>query len=453
MMGIRPGARLSVECHDLDREGAGVAQADGLCIHAPGLLPGEHALIAIDHLSPHRPDAWGVVGRIEKAAAERVPPACPAYGACGGCVLEHLAYPAQVAWKSNRVRAELTRRPALVGTRLSGCVPSPRSLGYRNKSKLVYGTLPSGRRVLGAFAPRSHRLIDLSGCQVVEPPLDRVAGTLLTLLAAGVEPFDERTRQGRLRYVILRSNYAGRVLAVLVTPDAAFPEGAALARALLAARPEVVGVVHNLNPSRSGSLLGQEERPLAGENVLEERVLATRLLLSGGAFFQVNRQIAELLYEGVARAAALSGSERVVDCYSGVGGIALTLAPRAGEVLGIEVHPGAVANAVAAAAAQGLPARFVSGDVAERLRELVAAEVVVLNPPQQGCANAVLDEVVRLGPGTILYVSCSLETLLRDLETLVLAGYGVESITPYDMLPQTPHIEALAVLRRRERGR
>jgi len=252
---------------------------------------------------------------------------------------------------------------------------------------------------------------------------------------------------GDLRYVILRVNHRGDVLATLVTAGRAWPQGAVVAAALRAARPEVTGVVHNVNPSRGNVIYGAEETTLAGEPTLQDQAGDVRVRLSSRSFFQDNREVAALAYRAIAAAVAPTGTDRVVDAYAGVGGIALTLARAAREVVGIEEHEGAVDDAVASAALNGIGnARFVAGDVADRLRDIDRADVVVLNPPRKGCDAAVLDQVARLAPRRIAYLSCEPRTLARDLGHLARRGRRASSLTPFDMLPHTPHIEVLAIV-------
>ncbi len=238
----------------------------------------------------------------------------------------------------------------------------------------------------------------------------------------------------------------------LVTARRRWPAGRrAWPPSLCAARPEVSGVVQNVNPSRGNAIYGPEDHLLSGEATLEDNIGGVRLRLSPRAFLQANRDVAALAYRAIADAARLTGRETIVDAYAGVGGIALTLAPRARAVVGIEEHAAAVDDATASAARNQAPhARFVAGDAAQSLRELTAtglrADVVVLNPPRKGCAPAVLTEVVQLAPRTIAYLSCDPETLTRDLGGLARHGYLTASLTPFDMLPHTPHIEVLAVM-------
>jgi 23S rRNA (uracil1939-C5)-methyltransferase len=445
---VRKGDRLQLLLTALDDEAAGVAMRDGTRVHVAGALDGEEVEAVVAHISPHRPDAWATLEKIARPGPDRVAPVCRAYGQCGGCPLEHMAYARQLQWKTEELRRVLARFPSLAQVPVGECVPSPRPLGYRNKSKLVYSHDAAGQPLLGAFAPRSHRVVDLAGCRVAEPPLDDVAMLVRDECARRrIEPYDERTGVGLLRYAILRVSDARQVLLTLVTAAREFPDGEALAQALVQARPDIVGVVQNINPARGNALYGRDEQLLAGRGWLEDRVGTVHLRLSATAFFQVNRDIAARIYGDIASAAMLSGHERVVDAYCGVGGIALTLAPRAGEVIGVEEHAGAVADAQAAAQLNhATRARFTVGDAAQTLAGIDGADVVVLNPPRRGCAPEVLAAVARLSPRLIAYVSCAPDTLARDLAILDDKGYVTGAVTPYDMLPQTPHVEALALI-------
>ncbi|MDB4965058.1 MAG: methyltransferase [Myxococcales bacterium] len=423
-----------------------MAMLEGVRVHVAGALPDEEIDATVAHMSPHRPDVWAVLAAIAVPSPSRVAPVCPAYGACGGCVLEHMSYARQLEWKQAHVEAALAA--AHVEAAVAACVPSPRPLGYRNKSKLVFAVDDLGHPILGAYAPRSHRVIDLSGCRVAEAPLDEVATALRELLLRhGVRAYDERTGEGLLRYAILRVSHLGQVLVTLVTAGEPFPDGEALADELRHTRPEVIGVVQNINRTRGNTLYGDEERSLSGELHLTDRVGAVQLRLSSTAFFQVNRDVAARIYADLTEAAALTGQERVVDAYAGVGGIALTLARGAAEVIGIEEHPRAVADAQASALLNhAVRARFVVGDVEQTLAGLGAADVVVLNPPRRGCAPKVLQAVAAMKPRLVAYVSCAPDTLARDLVILRQLGLRTHSVVPYDMLPQTPHVESLAVL-------
>jgi 23S rRNA (uracil1939-C5)-methyltransferase len=338
-------------------------------------------------------------------------------------------------------------------------VPSPRPLEYRNQGKYACGRAGDGRLAIGAYAPRSHALVDLAGCRVLEPPLDAVAATVQRALAdAGLEPYEEAEARGLLRHVVLRSNAAGEILVAIVTSSrperTTDPRLVAVATRLVAdGRGVVVGVVESLNPARGNAIFGADERVLAGVGHLDDELLGVRLRLRAPAFFQVNRHVAALAYARIRDAvAALVGSagglDTIVDAYAGVGGIGLPLAPYARRVILVEDNAAATAAAREAATRNGLHrVDVVTADAADALGSLDAAEVVILNPPRGGCAGRALRATARLRPRLVVYLSCNPTTLARDLALLAGLGLVCTEVTPLDMHPHTPHVEALALLR------
>jgi 23S rRNA (uracil1939-C5)-methyltransferase len=480
---------LVLACDRLDHDGAGVADvrtdAGLFRLRVAGALPGDRMRARVAHVSPHArelgQDAWADLEELTSASPERVVPPCPVHRRCGGCPLAAWAYPAQVKWKRELVaeamaaHEELSRgEPAgfasgvpsreglgtlpgfpcqLARVPVADCVPSPRPFGYRGNAKYVFGHDRDGRLVLGAYAPRSHEIVDMSGCPIGEPALAEVAAALLTLLARHVvAPFDEIRRTGLLRYVVLRANAEGKVLVALVTGRESWPGAESLARELAASCPAVLGVVHNINSAGGNALWGEAEHLLSGSATIEDTIGPARVRLGPRSFAQANRLVAGRSYHDIMAAAARLGSiDRAVDAYAGAGGIALSLAPLAREVVAIEENPAACATAQAFLAERGpgdpgARVRFVTGDVADHLGRVSAADLLVLNPPRKGCAPAVIAEVARLRPRLVAYLSCNPASLARDLAALARLGLHTVSITPYDMLPHTPHVEALALL-------
>jgi 23S rRNA (uracil1939-C5)-methyltransferase len=442
------GAEVALSCRHLDEQGAGVGEAGGFQVHVAGALPGETVTAAVEHVSPHGDRAWARLLVVQTPSPERVPPVCPGYGRCGGCPLQHLAYPAQVRWKGERVREVVAGEPALAGVAVAACAPSPRVLGYRNQGKYVYGRAASGVAVLGGYAPRTHQVVDLAGCRVVEPAIDQVAVRLRELLERqAVPPFDERQGRGDLRYVVIRANVAEQVLVTLVAGRRDWEAAVPLAAELRALEPRVGGVVLNVNGGAGNVLYGPEEIPLAGRPTLLDQVGDIPVELAARSFFQVNREMAARAYQDLREsAAALGPLGRVVDAYAGAGGIAFALSPLAKEVVAIEESAAATDAASRFAGGRAGQVRFVTGDVAEHLAAVGSADLVVLNPPRAGCAPAVLEAAAALRPRLVAYLSCHPATLIRDLALLRQRGFVTVEIRPYDMLPHTPHVEALALV-------
>lgn len=553
---LRVGAELSVSCQELDASGCGIAsstdvrRADDASptapvqrtgpvesaervtpsprIHVPGLLPGERAYVKVVHVSPHvgtseKPEsallhraAFATLLRRDNAAPERQIPACGAFGQCGGCTLQHLSYAAQLQFKRallhDQLAAVLTPRadtgpalpaasPALAGSvEVAPCVPSPQPLHYRSRVKLVAARAPSEsgasglpRIILGAYAPRSHLVIDLAGCKVNEPVLQQVAGTLSRKWSeAGLSVYDEDSGRGALRYVLLRKVHSGAVQVSLVVAESPpRPPLLSVVAALAAAHPQLASVVLHHNPHSGNALLattapsghrasgarseagdadaelGTNDDALLGPDFLYEDlgVAATlgstglRVRVSARSFLQVNRAVASRIYADVAAALPAAAGETILDLYCGVGALGRTVlaaSPQA-RLIGIESSPSAVADAEHSARLAGLTderARFLCGAVEALLPGLFkdrAARpplLVLLNPPRRGCTPAVLSELLSCAPRAIAYVSCSPQSLARDLRVLIAAGYKLRQVTPYDMHPGTPHVETVALLAR-----
>ena len=439
---------LDVTADDLDDAGAGVGTAGaGRVVHVEDLLPGERARVAIEHQSPHRGEAWGrLVGRIGELSADRVKPACPAWGRCGGCGWQHLAYPAQLAAKRRRVE----RAVAGVGVEVADVIAAPALVRYRNKGKYVAGWARGGM-VLGAWAPRSHRLVDTAGCQVVMAVVDELRAKIAAAAtAAGLMPYDERQRTGALRYAIVRVARDGRALVVLVVrSDAAEAVVMAVARAV--ARDErVAGVVRVDNDRDDGALLDGPGRALIGADHVEDVVAGVPVALNAVEFAQVNPVQADELYARVAALAAVGPGDRAADVYAGVGGFGFALARAGASVEAIEREPAAVAALDEAAARAGLGERLRGrvGDAATvgSLAGPVAA--IVIDPPRKGCSPAVLAALTATAADRIIYVSCGPESLGRDLRALTAAGWAVDLVQPIDLMPGTSQVEIVARLRR-----
>jgi 23S rRNA (uracil1939-C5)-methyltransferase len=460
-----PSTPLELAITGLDESGAGLAEHEHLLVHVARALPHERVSANLVHTSPHqrpdgRRDAWADLEDVVVASADRVAPVCAGYGRCGGCVLQHLSIEGQRTWKRGRVETALTTvlaaaTGAATPPTVAACVPSPKSVGYRNQAKYVVGRDERGRLILGAYAPRSHHVVDLAGCLLGESPQDAIAVWLRNWLEArAIPPFDERTRTGIIRYVVIRTNEPGEALVTLVTAKIDFPDVGELAQALRDAFPVVVGVVQNVNSTTGNVIFGAEERVIAGAGTITESFGGTSIDIGPRAFLQINRGVAITAYEAI-RAALVSASGgqrfgRIVDVHSGVGAIAFSLADLAEEVVAIEVNVAATAaGAAAASRAQKHRVRFVNQDAAMALDEIGAADALVLNPPRAGAGPLVCARIKTLRPRVVAYLSCDPETLARDLADLLdpRGFFTISSIQPFDMLPHTTHVETLVVLR------
>ncbi|MBV8762756.1 MAG: 23S rRNA (uracil(1939)-C(5))-methyltransferase RlmD [Deltaproteobacteria bacterium] len=438
--------RCEVLATELDEAGLGVGLSAGRRIHVADLLPGERAEVAIDHDSPHKPEGWGrVVRRLGPASPNRVQPKCPGWGRCGGCVWQHLSYPAQLEAKHARVAKALVH----LGVTVAPVHPSPALFGYRNKGKYVVG-LAGKHLVLGAYAPRTHAVVDTLGCKVVAPIIDELASWVRGAAeAADLVPYDEKARTGELRYVILREAKGDVMVALVVATGTPRVKLEQVANAL-SRHPALRGLVAITNDRRDGAIVpsGSSAQVLLGHGHITEELAGVSIAVGAAEFLQVNRAQATAMYARVAELAREAGGTRALDLFAGLGGIGLHLARGGATVTSVELDREAVAQLRRAAERANLPLRAIAGDAGDLSREdLGDPDIVVVNPPRKGLSDGARALLAQLAPPTIVYVSCGPESLGRDLAALAPA-YRADVIEPFDLMPGTPQVETVVRLRR-----
>jgi len=447
----RRGDLLDLSIDDLAFGGEGVGRADGYVVFVRGGLPGDRLRVRI--VEARARFGRGVIDAVLEPSPDRVTPPCPYVGRCGGCRLQHLAYPAQLRFKAKQVRDCLERIGGLGPFELRPILPAPEPLGYRNKMEFTIAGEPPA---VGLHeAERYDVVLDIERCLLQSDTMNALLDEFRReVRARGLSVWDPATERGLLRFVMLREGR--RTGEALVNVVGAAPDVEALAplAARLQARvPATASVVLNVNAKKAAVAVGTEEHLLLGRDHIRESLGGLSFQVSPNSFFQTNTLQAERLFGVVEEACALDGSETVLDLFSGTGAISLGLARHARRVYGIELAAEAVADARRNAQANGIDTcTFLCGEVRHVLPRLleegVRASVVVADPPRAGFHPKALKALVTLAPERLVYVSCNPATLARDLGELTRQGYRLEWVQPVDMFPQTPHIEAVARLRR-----
>jgi 23S rRNA (uracil1939-C5)-methyltransferase len=362
-----------------------------------------------------------------------------------------MAYGTQLETKRARVVAALTAYPRLAAIDVPAVIGSPRLFGYRNQAKLVARQTRRGV-LLGVYRPGSHQVVDISACPVHQPPINAVlAGVRAAVERARVPIYDERSAGGWLRYVVVRSSaWKKTAQLILVVRNRCWPGERALLQRLRRMR-EVSSVVLNVNPSAGNAVFGDTFVSDARGASLLDRVGGLRLASRAGAFVQANLGAARRVYEQVARWANPQPEEVAVDLYAGVGAISFHLAGPARLVVGIEESARAVLDAKQNIRLNGYHnVRFLAASAAVGLAQVSAqvgrVDVVTLNPPRKGAEVDTREAIVAAAPRRVVYVSCDPTTLARDLDWFAARGYGVAALRPFDLLPQTEHVETVALL-------
>ena len=445
---LEKGARYQAQIIDYTSEGQGVAKIDGCAVFIPNAIVGETYSVRIEKVG--KTWASGKISAILVRSPHRVSRACPAARQCGGCAFWHMDYEEECRLKAARVQQALLR---LAGEAYAGIpiTPAPAQKAYRNKAQYPVGT-ENGRAVAGFYRAGTHQVVQTPRCCILPPEMDQVRDIVLAYMARFSAPaYDERTRTGLVRHIFVRRGaVSGQLLVCIVANGKRLPH----ADALIAALKAVAGfasLVLNVNTKQGNTILGETCIPLYGAGYLEDTLCGLTFRLSPHAFYQVNHDQAERLYEKAAEFAALTPQDTVLDLYCGVGTITLFLARRAGRAIGVEVVPQAVADARENARRNGIRnAEFLCGDAGAAALELekagVSADVIVVDPPRKGLNADAIEAIARLTPRRVVYVSCDPATLARDIALLKQRGYALKRAEAFDLIPPCAHVETVVLL-------
>ena len=451
----RRGEIVSLTIDDLAFGGEGVGRADGYVVFVRGGLPGDRLKVRLTEARSRF--GRGVIEAVLEPSPDRVEAPCPYFGRCGGCRLQHLAYPAQLRFKAKQVADCLARLGGVGAIPIRPIIGAPELYGYRNKMEF---TIARGRAQEGTViglheADRYDVVLDIDRCLIQSEPMNDLLAEARAFFAERKLPvYEQESGEGLLRFLVLReAKRTGEAMVNVVTSAPQVGELAPLAERLRRRVPQTASVVLNVNPKKASVAVGVEEHLLAGRDHIRETLGGFVFQISANSFFQTNTLQAERLFKLVEESTGLTGTETVVDLYSGTGAITLLLARRCRWVYGIEVAHAAVDDAQRNAKANGIEnCTFLAGEVRTVLPQLIArgvrAEVVVADPPRAGFHPKALRALLMLAPHRIVYVSCNPATMARDLGELTRGGYRIEWAEPLDMFPHTPHIEAVARLHR-----
>lgn len=441
---------LEVEILSQGCEGEGIAKPDDFPLFIPGALRGERCKIQIVKLA--KSHGFGKLLQVLTPSDERCEPLCPVYKTCGGCNLQHMTRKAQLSWKRDRV-AEAFRH--IGGIEIDVCETETDGIdfGYRNKIQIPVAMTETGV-CAGFFAPRSHRMVPAENCLLQTPRTARLIAAVLSWMQEnGVSAYDETTHTGLVRHIYVREGDGENVMVSLVVRTAKLPAKEALIDRM---RQEgVTTLLQNINPDKTNVILGAKTKILYGTGAVPKTLGDITFSVSHHSFFQVNAPMATRLFEkGLSLLGDISGKS-VFDLYSGLGSISLFLAKRAKKVIGVEIVPEAVRDAAENARKNGFDnAFFYAGDAFEITKSLLEkgekADVAVVDPPRKGCSEELLNLLLFMRPEKILYVSCNPATLARDVKFLFANGYRADTVYPFDLFPNTCHVESVVCLKRRD---
>ena len=365
---------------------------------------------------------------------------CKSYKKCGGCQYQGLAYPKQLEKKQKNVEALLKKFG-----KVNPIIGMKEPFYYRNKVHAVFDRDRRGNIISGTYEANSHRVVPIEECLIEDKKCQEIIRTIRGMLKSfKIKTYDEDTGYGLLRHVLVRRGAkSGEIMVVLVLNN--------FVKALRKEHPEITTILLNVNSKKTSMVLGEKESVIYGKGFIRDELCGCTFRISAKSFYQVNPVQTEVLYNKAIEFAALTGKERVIDAYCGIGTIGMIAAKHAKEVIGVELNKDAVRDAKLNAKENNVKnIVFRQGDAGEFMTAMAAAgekaDVVLMDPPRAGSDEAFLSAVVKLAPKKVVYVSCNPETLARDLKYLTRKGYEVRKIQPVDMFGFTVHVETVVLM-------
>jgi 23S rRNA (uracil1939-C5)-methyltransferase len=459
-MTIKKGQQIEVEITDIAFGGRGLVRLDGLAVFVDQAIPGDRVLIRIFKKKKNYAEAR-VVDLIESSPFRIVAP-CAYSGFCGGCKWQFLQYDQQLIYKRQHVVDSFEHIGLIKDVVVHPTIPSELIFGYRNKMEFSCADrrwlLPEelGREdidtgfALGLHVPGTfHKVIDTREC-LLQPELgNRLLDDARAFMRSSEAPvYGLRSHSGFWRFLVLRHSVAyDHWMVNIVTAEDDRKTVQPLADQMMDRYSQVVSVVNNITSRKAGVAIGEFEHVLEGAGVISDKIGDFEYEISANSFFQTNSRGAEILFNTVKQFANLSGTETVLDLYSGTGTIPILLSGFCKEVIGIEIIESAVADAEKNCRKNGVSnCRFIKGDIRKCLSQIEQSpDLLIIDPPRVGMHKDVVKKVLELGADQMIYVSCNPATLARDLG-LMQDSYRLMEVQPVDMFPHTYHIEAVAKL-------
>ena len=450
---------LTLSIESVNSYGCGVAHApDGRVMFVSGAVGGDvveaQVIKAAKTYSVCR-----LVSLVSPSPDRETVPFCSAPNACGGCTYRHIKYECELETKRLTV-LDAMRRASLQGITVAPVLSTGAERGgYRNKVIYPVVSTKAGMR-FGYFAQGSHKVIPHDSCSLSHPDFDAIASRVVRLMDEhGISAYDEETGRGLLRHIYMRrginADGKGEILLCLVINGRSLPHGKEIAETLVSEFSSIVGVLLNVNEEKTNAVLGKRFITLLGRDYIFDTLLKKSFRIHPAAFWQVNREGAELLYSTAYALGLSEGCDTLIDLYCGIGSIGLCAAEKAGRLFGIEIVPEAVDCAKENAELNGVKnAEFLCADasdseryIAEILNRYPDATVIV-DPPRKGCGEKLMRFLADMNVKKVLYISCNPYSLATDMKVLTDEGYAASEVVPVDMFPRTSHVETVVCLSR-----
>ncbi|OQO53736.1 23S rRNA (uracil-5-)-methyltransferase RumA [Enterococcus hirae] len=449
-LSVKKNERYTLDIIDLSYEGMGVAKIDGYPLFIENALPGKRVEVLVVKVG----NKFGY-GKVEKWLTEspdRQPLKDNRLLRTGIAPLAHLNYEQQLLFKQKQVENVMSKIAKMPEVDILPTIPMENPVGYRNKAQIPVRRM-DGRLATGFYKKNSHELVEIEDYYIQDPAIDEAIKRVRDILQRfQVRGYNEAKNEGQIRHIIIRrGHYSHEMMVVLVTRKEKFFKGKEIASIIHEELPEVVSVIQNINEEKTNVILGDKEKVLYGRSYIEDQLLGKTYRISSKSFYQVNTEQTEKLYQTAIEFAALQKEDTVIDAYSGIGTIGLSLADKVKEVYGMELVPEAIEDAQFNALTNKIENAHYEVGKAETVMKKwqdkgVKPSVIVVDPPRKGLDARFIASAIDMAPAKLVYISCNPATFARDAKLFAESGYEVKKVQPVDLFPQTHHVELVALL-------
>ena len=458
-----------VEIIDAGAKGKGVGKSpDGRVIFISGVVPGD--VVDVQTFRKRKSYYEGSVLRFHKYSERRTDPVCEHFGVCGGCKWQNMKYEDQLYFKQKEVTNNLLRIGHLELPEVTPILGCDKIYYYRNKMEFSFSDsrwltpeeIQSNKDIDSRFACGFHipkmwdKILDIEQCHLQEEPSNAIRNAIRDYAVEnGLSFFNPRKQQGMLRTLMIRITTLGEVMVVIQFFSDEPEKRIALLEFLKEKFPEITSLQYVINSKGNDTIYDQEVVCYHGRDHIFETMEGLRFKINAKSFYQTNSLQAYELYKITRDYAGLSGDELVYDLYTGTGTIAQFVAAKARKVVGVESVPEAIADAKENALLNKIEnVEFFVGDLAKVftdtfIRENGHPDVIITDPPRDGMHKNVVQQILKIAPEKVVYVSCNSATQARDLE-MMQHDYEIVRTQAVDMFPQTHHVENVVLLKKRK---
>ncbi len=453
---------------DAGAKGVSVAKApDGKVIFIPNVVPGD--VVDVQTFKKRKSFYEGKAVKFHEYSENRVEPICEHFGVCGGCKWQNMKYSQQLYYKQNEVKNHLQRIGKVALPEFEPILGSEKKFFYRNKMEFSFSnsrwlteqeiekteTLEN-RNALGFHIPKMwDKILDIQKCHLQEDPSNAIRNEVRDFANIhGLTFFNPRAHEGLLRTLMLRTASTGEIMVLIQFFENDKANRELLLDHLYEKFPQITSLQYVVNNKANDTLYDTDIKLYKGRDYILEEMEGLKFSINAKSFYQTNSDQAYELYKITRDFAGLTGDEIVYDLYTGTGTIAQFVSKKAKKVIGVESVPEAIADAKENAKRNNITnCDFFVGDMKVVFNENFIAQhghpdVIITDPPRDGMHAAVIDQILKIAPNKIVYVSCNSATQARDL-ALMDETYKVTRVRPVDMFPQTHHVENVVLLEKR----